>query len=803
MPRLPLSRCAAVLLTASLLASSPLFAQDLPADRPATLPAEKPSKAARDRAEAASLFGLGSLNEGRHRLLEALRCYEEACKLDPAAVAPRRALVTLYLALDRLEDSLATAKRVLELDPDDWETGTVYARQLRAQGKPKEATKVLRRAVESVHLKEKPDVLAQTRADLAYLEEEVGEWKEAAATLGKLAEMLDNPAPLIEMETLTESEAATRAAETYESLGRVWLKAGDSKKAVAAFETARKRDPARSSRLALHLAELHEKADRPREALARLDDYLACRPSGMEGYEMKIRLLKQLGQADRIVPALQAASSADTRNVALGLLLARELRRVRRQIDAEAIYTELIKDSVSPEVYRGLFGLFKEEGSHGGDRALHLLDQTVQAANKDDKQKGVPARNMNRVANPTRGDTAENQAANGRYMLVVLREDADLVKLILESARRALVIHDDLHPITCRLLAALAERTRQLDVAEELYRSCLNNSRTPRENDPARREGAARRPNNGRIPREDEQDIYTGLLAVLQAEHKFDDVITICKQGLEEAQLTNRTIFFLVLSQAHQSLGHVAEALAAADQAVAVSNPAARLQCLENRVRVLSRASRHAEAIAACQEMLREYNQPRKDEDGGSLDRQASNVRSIRLELSQVYSAAHDVEKSDEQLRLLLEADPDDVTANNNLGFQWAERGINLPEAERMIRKAIETDRRQRSTGKVVGTDSLDADRDSAAYVDSLGWVLYRKGDLKAARAELEKASTLPDGDDDPVVWDHLADVLFRLGEKDKANTAWRKALSLFDVGSRPKDDRYREIQQKLKQVAP
>jgi Flp pilus assembly protein TadD len=126
-----------------------------------------------------------------------------------------------------------------------------------------------------------------------------------------------------------------------------------------------------------------------------------------------------------------------------------------------------------------------------------------------------------------------------------------------------------------------------------------------------------------------------------------------------------------------------------------------------------------------------------------------------------------------------------------------------LTEAERMIRKAIEVDRHQRSSAKVIGPDSLDSDRDNAAYVDSLGWVLFRRGDLKGARAELEKASALPDGDDDPVVWDHLADVLFRLGDKDRATRAWRKALGLFDAGSRPKDDRYREIQQKLGQTAP
>jgi tetratricopeptide (TPR) repeat protein len=242
------------------------------------------------------------------------------------------------------------------------------------------------------------------------------------------------------------------------------------------------------------------------------------------------------------------------------------------------------------------------------------------------------------------------------------------------------------------------------------------------------------------------------------------------------------------------------EALATAEQAVNVANPELRLLCQRNRVEVLTRAGRHPEAIAACQEMLKEYNQPQENEGAQARDKRAAKVREIRLELSQAYQAAGDHQKSEGQLQRILEADPDDETASNNLGYQWAERGVNLPEAERLIRKAIELDRRQRRTGAALGPD---ADRENAAYVDSLGWVLFRRGDLKGARAELEKAAALPGGDDDPVVWDHLGDVLFRSGEKEKAAGTWRKALTLFEAGTRPKDERYQEIQQKLRQAAP
>jgi tetratricopeptide (TPR) repeat protein len=595
--------------------------------------------------------------------------------------------------------------------------------------------------------------------------------------LGKLTELLDHPAALIDQGALTEEEASARAAETYESLGRVWLRAGDSKKAVAAFETARRRDPSRASRLALHLAEIHERAGEPRQALSRLDEYLAGRPSGMEAYEMKVRLLTQLGEANQIVPALKAAAESDVHNIALALLLARHYRRAGQLAEATKIYDQLIKDSPGPDVYRGLFGLYKEQGQAGGDAALTLLNKTIAQANPQKPDAERKARPKNELpGNPNRGNAADEAATRGRAMLIVLREDPAIVKLILDAARRTLAARIQLHDMTRPLLGALAERTQQLELAEELYRSCLS---------------------PGVVPRDDEHAIYSGLLAVLLREHKYEAVIAVCKQGLEVAVGTNRTIFCLDMSAAYRALGRLDEALTAANQAVDIANPEARLQCQLQRVEVLSAAGRHADAIVACQGLLREYNQSQKNEETKASADQTGRLREIRLELSQAYSAAREHEKSEEQLKLLLEADPDDETANNNLGYQWADRGVNLDDAERMIRKAIKLDREQR--GKAI---DLESDRESATYVDSLGWVLFRKGDLKGARAELEKATALQGGDD-PVIWDHLGDVLFRQGDKDKGATAWRKALSLFEAGSRSNDERYQEIQQKLKQTAP
>ena len=185
--------------------------------------------------------------------------------------------------------------------------------------------------------------------------------------------------------------------------------------------------------------------------------------------------------------------------------------------------------------------------------------------------------------------------------------------------------------------------------------------------------------------------------------------------------------------------------------------------------------------------MLKEYNTP-------------GDVREVRMVLSMAYSSAHQHDKSEEQLQLVLKEDPDDATANNDLGYQWADRNKNLAEAERMIRKALELDHRQRTSGDAL---VLDGDQDNASYVDSLGWVLFREGKLADARKELERAVALQGGADSPEVWDHLGDIYFRSQMPAKAGEAWRKAVGLYETTRRRPDDRLPEIKEKLRLLKP
>ena len=73
---------------------------------------------------------------------------------------------------------------------------------------------------------------------------------------------------------------------------------------------------------------------------------------------------------------------------------------------------------------------------------------------------------------------------------------------------------------------------------------------------------------------------------------------------------------------------------------------------------------------------------------------------------------------------------------------------------------------------------AIKAEPDNPAYLDSLGWVLFRLGRPGEALAPLEKAVRLLPKPDSTVL-DHLGDVLAALGRKEEARKAWTQSLTV------------------------
>jgi len=109
-------------------------------------------------------------------------------------------------------------------------------------------------------------------------------------------------------------------------------------------------------------------------------------------------------------------------------------------------------------------------------------------------------------------------------------------------------------------------------------------------------------------------------------------------------------------------------------------------------------------------------------------------------------------------LRQLIAAKPDYHHAYNALGYSFAERNIRLPEAKALIQKAL----------TLVPDDPFIG--------DSLAWVEYRMGNKAEALRILTAAyKSRPD----PEIAAHLGEVLWSMGQRERAQAVWKEGLLL------------------------
>ena len=129
---------------------------------------------------------------------------------------------------------------------------------------------------------------------------------------------------------------------------------------------------------------------------------------------------------------------------------------------------------------------------------------------------------------------------------------------------------------------------------------------------------------------------------------------------------------------------------------------------------------------------------------------------SLRYARSMLGQQQDNLEMMEADLRAILQRDPNNATALNALGYTLADQTDRYDEAYELISRALELD------------------PEEPAILDSMGWVLFRKGRLEEAIDYLTRAyAAFPD----PEVAAHLGEVLWTSGDTDKARKIWQGAL--------------------------
>jgi tetratricopeptide (TPR) repeat protein len=396
-------------------------------------------------------------------------------------------------------------------------------------------------------------------------------------------------------------------------------------------------------------------------------------------------------------------------------------------------------------------------------------------------------------------DITGEDPLNGQYR--ALLADTDGTKPLLATALA--MTKDKDQPFNYNaafILARVAEESKDLKAGRAFYRICIDQ--------------AVKLQSGERLAQ-----AYGGLIELLYNHKRFEESAKVCQELLEMKTDDGKPRLVLVATdtllgepdfvelETYDSARRLKPAVhRLMIQAVARQGKyEAALKLVDNLIKarpdnwldrqlkgwVQREAGQYAEAAKTYEDVLERVT---KDKTLKPEEQDIYTER-YRYYLSNIYVELNQIDKASEQLKALLDKKPDDPGYNNDLGYIWADHDRNLDEAEKLIRKALEEDRKKR---KQIPDLKPEEDRDNGAYLDSLGWVLFKQKKYKEAKESLLKA--VEDKDSQHLeIFDHLGDVHLALGEKAEALAAWKKGLELAGTSKRDQQ-RKAEVEKKIKE---
>ncbi len=692
---------------------NPLIVEEPP---PLFVPAKPLSEAETDRRDALALFSAARVRENRNEDAEALRLYQRAFRCDPQSATIARAIVSLAVRLNRPSEAVRYALKLAELDRPDPPLLKRLAVYLTEIGEFAQALVLAEKAVDAA-AREKPSAEdVAFWSDVARLCLLVEQYPKAAVYCDRVMKALEHPNQF-GLDASTQKKILGPQETLFFLMGEAFLQANQPEKAAVAFRKGNEAAP-NPGLLGFHLAKVDLKTGKPESALAKLQEYFDARLTVAETapYRLLAETLRAIGKETELIERLEKLRGVDPDNVWLGYFLAEQYFQAQNFDQAEKLYRELIDKKPLVVGYRHLVEIYR--GNKRYEELLKVLGKAVEAM-----------RSLDAFSTPAQA----------------LAEDSELVLGVVEAARKQLRSDPkSLPPSAFLAVALLASDARQWDTAGEFFDLAIQ----------------AQPDQRARLL------LTWGLGLMVKEEH--DRAARVFQRGVNEKALgEDDPTFDFYLAGALELAGQTEPALAAARRAAELAKQRAvapkasgkseeTQQAKDELPRYLIRpawvlyhAKRYDEAIQAYREVVQKYAQ---DYSSSEIRRV---VREARLVLSNLAVLKSDLSQAEEWLEQVLDEFPDDPSALNDLGYLWADQGKRLNRAYRMIRQAVQQE------------------PENAAYLDSLGWVLFRMGRVHEALVELEKAARL---EPDPTVLDHLGDAYRAAGQNAKAAEAYLRA---------------------------
>lgn len=330
----------------------------------------------------------------------------------------------------------------------------------------------------------------------------------------------------------------------------------------------------------------------------------------------------------------------------------------------------------------------------------------------------------------------------------------------------------------CLILAKVSHSFKQYEAAELFYERCA--------------EDATKLQSGNKI-----MQAYEGLIDLYQEMKKFNAVEEVCQKfldlkGSKEVE-SAKTFVLEKLIQAKARQGQTDEALKMATEMIEALPEDAKWYFIQTKGWVQREAGKIDDAIDSYKDVIEKLDKSKMKED--LRLKMQDNVRYL---LSGLYVEADKVEPAAELLQLLVKKHPDNPTYKNDLGFIWCDHDMKLDESEKLIREALEQDKKLKVKAKEEGLIS-DVSA-NAAYLDSLGWVLFKQKKYAEALKYLQEAAGDTEEGQHIEILDHVADCQAAMGEKKAALDTLLKAVKLDDVSKRDAERR-RKMTEKIKKL--
>jgi tetratricopeptide (TPR) repeat protein len=468
-------------------------------------------------------------------------------------------------------------------------------------------------------------------------------------------------------------------------------------------------------------------------ALESVRLWLRFEPQDVEALSTEMTLSAASGQTSGLTTALRKKiDEASDKTAAIGEAMA-VLGRVPDKRAGLAILISVLQESQARDTLPAHIAVADLARAAGdAPRALSAAKAAFSVAPRSEDaamrvfEYGLPV-DAQQAFRDAQGFTAAHPNARRLRLLMAAqwaeRRDFDLATA--ELVAMAKLAPDDFDLVFMQ--AQIAYRAKRLSEARSLLEQfvSLQTQRQVTMADGANDEGSAL------------VDAYQLLSRIAQDQGFFDDAVSVLDKIQDPAARHNARVRQAAI-RAQQ--GRTDAALALLD----ASNP----QSPEEELLTAS--------VGA--QILRDANRPLE-----AIKRlEAANARmpdtiEIKYELAMLYERNQRMNDTERLLREVIALDPGHAHSYNALGYSLADRNQRLPEALKLITRALE----------IAPNDPF--------IMDSMGWIKFRLGDYVAAVQYLEKAYRVrPEAD----IAAHLGEALWMLDQRDAAKEIWKKGVA-------------------------